>query len=532
MGYNTQTHRNDPGRPLPAEITHLTGITDDDLQGRQIDVEAASTLIHSCQLIVAHNARFDRPFVECVLPAARDKPWACTREQVPWTAERFASQALHCLLCAYGVYARGRHRALADCEAGVWLLAQRLPVSGDTVLAAMRRQALTPTERIWAIRSPFASKDLLRTRGYRWMPEMRHAIERSWWTEVEPDEVDAELAWLREHVYSGWPLLPLPRGRVTARDRWRADPTRCTLLDPVHGQPTSPLRSRQKQGLPPADNQGDKTSEFDKACPSLAANPPRASRHPRRPVRCGASPQSTIAPWTRAPLGPSHPGELAPVTVAHDPACPPPMSRRPIASGRRRAPDLTQRAKNASRNAVTARPRSSAIETPLVERDVLALAQHPHDRGAGRGEDVCGVADGLPEFRDGAGGAALEVGVELGEGHLDWVGIGPVGRQEAQLRPDPADGLTRSGTAMGSEVVHHHDFAGRKRPGTSPAGAPHAPRRVVPASRGVGPPPAPRAPRATVALRTSTRPAAVRPALRPNQEEPPIHGHHLVRTRA
>ena len=236
----SQTHRNDPGRPLPAEITHLTGITDDDLQGRQIDVEAASTLIHSCQLIVAHNARFDRPFVECVLPAARDKPWACTREQVPWTAERFASQALHCLLCAYGVYARGRHRALADCEAGVWLLAQRLPVSGDTVLAAMRRQALTPTERIWAIRSPFASKDLLRTRGYRWMPEMRHAIERSWWTEVEPDEVDAELAWLREHVYSGCPLLPLPRGRVTARERWRADPTRCTLLDPVHGPANVP----------------------------------------------------------------------------------------------------------------------------------------------------------------------------------------------------------------------------------------------------------------------------------------------------
>ena len=62
-----------------------------------------------------------------------------TRAEVPWTAEGFASQALHCLLCAYGVYARDRHRALADCEAGVWLLAQRFPVSGDSVLAAMRR---------------------------------------------------------------------------------------------------------------------------------------------------------------------------------------------------------------------------------------------------------------------------------------------------------------------------------------------------------------------------------------------------------
>ena len=224
-----QAHRNDPGRPLPAEITHLTGFTDDDVRGERIDVEAASALIERSGLIVAHNARFDRPFVERVLPAARARPWACTRAEVPWTAEGFASQALHCLLCAYGVYARDRHRALADCEAGVWLLAQRLPVSGDSVLAAMRRRALTPTVRLWAIRAPFESKEALRARGYRWMPEMRDGIERSWWTDVEPDEVESELAWLREAVYEGtWGYLPpggIPQRRVTAFDRWRTDPS-------------------------------------------------------------------------------------------------------------------------------------------------------------------------------------------------------------------------------------------------------------------------------------------------------------------
>ena len=69
-----QAHRNDPGRPLPAEITHLTGLTDDDVRGEVIDVEAASALIERSGLIVAHNARFDRPFVERVLPAARAGP--------------------------------------------------------------------------------------------------------------------------------------------------------------------------------------------------------------------------------------------------------------------------------------------------------------------------------------------------------------------------------------------------------------------------------------------------------------------------
>ena len=240
-----QAHRNDPGRPLPAEITHLTGLTDDDVRGERIDVEAVSALIERSGLIVAHNARFDRPFVERVLPAARARPWACTRAEVPWTAEGFASQALHCLLCAYGVFARDRHRALADCEAGVWLLAQRLPVSGDAVLAAMRRRTLTPTVRLWAIRAPFASKEALRARGYRWMPEMRDEIERSWWTDVEPDEAESELAWLREAVYEEtWGYLPpggIPQRRVTAFERWRTDPS-----DP--GASRAPCRGRPRTG--------------------------------------------------------------------------------------------------------------------------------------------------------------------------------------------------------------------------------------------------------------------------------------------
>ena len=139
-----QAHRNDPGRPLPAEITHLTGLTDDDVRGEVIDVEAASALIERSGLIVAHNARFDRPFVERVLPAARARPWACTCAEVPWTSEGFASQALHCLLCAYGAYARDRHRALADCEAGVFSVLSFL-APGPLFAIRKQRAGVAPT---------------------------------------------------------------------------------------------------------------------------------------------------------------------------------------------------------------------------------------------------------------------------------------------------------------------------------------------------------------------------------------------------
>ena len=290
-----EVHRNDPGRPLPAEITHLTGLTDDDVRGEVIDVEAAGALIEGSGLIVAHNARFDRPFVERVpRPRARGPGRARARRFLR-VSEGFASQALHCLLCAYGVYARDRHRALADCEAGVWLLAQRLPVSGDSVLAAMRRRALTPTVRLWAIRAPFASKEALRARGYRWMPEMRDGIERSWWTDVEPDEAESELAWLLEAVYGGtWGYLPpggIPQRRVTAFDRWRTDPS--DLAHPASLSPAPSARPRgrtARPGLVPATRTSRARSRLRGGIPTYRVGVRSRSTRDSRASNSGCSP--------------------------------------------------------------------------------------------------------------------------------------------------------------------------------------------------------------------------------------------------
>ena len=215
--------RNDPGRPLDPAVSALTGLTDQDLQGRHIDVDAANALVSQTHLIIAHNAAFDRAFFERIVPATRNTPWACSMRDVPWLVHGCPSSALHCLACQYGTFARDRHRALADCEVGVWLLAQTLPDSDLQVLAALRESASRETVRLWAAAAPFAAKDELKTRGYRWMPEARNGIDRAWWTEVAPELVSAELEWLRETVYAG--ALPrIPQRRVTACDRWRADP--------------------------------------------------------------------------------------------------------------------------------------------------------------------------------------------------------------------------------------------------------------------------------------------------------------------
>ena len=241
-----QTHLRDPGRPIPEAITALTGLTDDDVRGKHIDGEAASALIDSCDLLIAHNARFDRPFFERVLPATREKAWACSRLEVPWRASGTSSDALHCLLCHYQAFARDRHRALADCEAGVWLLAQPLPGTERPALSVLLERSEAETIRLWAVRSPFDAKGVLRARGYRWMPEQRNGIPRAWWTEVAPEMVEAERAWLKREVYeafrpaylTGPVAVDLELRRVSARERWRSDPTACASPAPGGGGST------------------------------------------------------------------------------------------------------------------------------------------------------------------------------------------------------------------------------------------------------------------------------------------------------
>ncbi|WP_396430128.1 exonuclease domain-containing protein, partial [Limnohabitans sp.] len=68
----------DPGKPIPAQITEITGIDDSMVQGQRIDDAAVIALVEQADLIVAHNAGFDRPFVEARFPVFAGKAWACS----------------------------------------------------------------------------------------------------------------------------------------------------------------------------------------------------------------------------------------------------------------------------------------------------------------------------------------------------------------------------------------------------------------------------------------------------------------------
>ena len=74
----------DPGRPIPPEITALTGITDEMVSGKHIDVTCVREMLRGDPVIVAHNAAFDRSFFERMFPENSENRWACTMRNIPW----------------------------------------------------------------------------------------------------------------------------------------------------------------------------------------------------------------------------------------------------------------------------------------------------------------------------------------------------------------------------------------------------------------------------------------------------------------
>ena len=188
----------DPGRPIPPETTQVHHITDDMVCGKRIDDAVVEKFIANASVIIAHNASFDRPFVEKRWPVFKDKQWVCSIKDIDWKGEGVGSAKLEYLLQTQGIFYEA-HRAETDCWALLELLNAVLPQSQQPALLRLLESLNQPQVRLYATGSPFDAKDLLKARGYRWAPEIK-----CWHRQLGGDKaLQEELSWLKNRVYQG-----------------------------------------------------------------------------------------------------------------------------------------------------------------------------------------------------------------------------------------------------------------------------------------------------------------------------------------
>ncbi len=212
---------NEPRTPIAPEITKLTGITHEMVAGKCIDPGEVAAFMDGYGLVVAHNAAFDRPFLEAICPSFATIPWACSMSQVPWDEHGISGRRLEYIAAALGSF-YDAHNAVSDCQAGIHVLGATL-TGGRTALAHLLDRALLDTRRIWAIGAPFEKKDLLKARGYQWNGG-EDGRAKAWHIEVAADGLDAEIAYLKSDIYccgdrptGGRISTVTPRDRFTVR---------------------------------------------------------------------------------------------------------------------------------------------------------------------------------------------------------------------------------------------------------------------------------------------------------------------------
>ena len=197
----------DPGLPIPEAITKLTCITDDMVKGHRINVNEIDSYLNNVDIIIAHNAQFDRTFFEMTFPAIPPKAWGCSMYDIDWKNEGISSHKLEYIAYKYNFFFEG-HRAIIDCLAGIHILAQDLLISKELVLKQLLTNSGALRFKLWATNSPYNSKDLLKARGYRWSMNQNDK-HRAWFIEVIEDKVAEEINYLRSEIYDGSINIPV-----------------------------------------------------------------------------------------------------------------------------------------------------------------------------------------------------------------------------------------------------------------------------------------------------------------------------------
>ncbi len=229
----------DPGIAIPPESTAIHGITDEMVAGKRLDDAAIGELLRGVALVIAHNAGFDRRFVEPRLPLFANLPWACSFREIPWDRAGIGSAKLDYLASRYGFFYDG-HRAEIDCRALLEVLRRPMPEvapaagaaealqiqdgsapayrvatgEGVTALKLLLDSAREPSYRVWASGSPFETKDILKARQYRWDGDAK-----CWYRDVGAAELDTELQWLKAAVFAGRSAR-IDIDTMDARDRY------------------------------------------------------------------------------------------------------------------------------------------------------------------------------------------------------------------------------------------------------------------------------------------------------------------------
>ncbi|NBQ21588.1 MAG: 3'-5' exonuclease [Synechococcaceae bacterium WB6_3B_236] len=172
-----------PAASNPAEaLNGIAPAATQEPQPWQQSIVLLEAMVAQAQLLVAHNAAFDRswfgrgPLPELALP------WLCSMEDISWPSERQLRPrpSVRDLALAYGVPVWAAHRALTDCI----YLAQVFERCSD--LETLLREGSEPRQ-LYRAQVSFEERHLARDAGFRW----NNPVQGAWTRKLSERQLQA-----------------------------------------------------------------------------------------------------------------------------------------------------------------------------------------------------------------------------------------------------------------------------------------------------------------------------------------------------
>lgn len=177
-------------------ITNVTGITNEMVEGRSIDWNYVNDIVKSSDIMVAHNARFDRGFFDLVSEYSKEKIWCCSVNDINWSDLGFSSKKQEMLCMWHGFY-YSSHRAMNDVNALIHLVTHK-SYTEEKPLKQIIMSSKESIYRIYAENFKYneEKKNIIKNNKYRWDP-----VRKVWSKEVKFDELESEKIWLTDVIY-------------------------------------------------------------------------------------------------------------------------------------------------------------------------------------------------------------------------------------------------------------------------------------------------------------------------------------------
>lgn len=193
---NTYEAFNEPSKPIDNNITKLTGITKNMVNGKKINWNNVEKILEGVDLIISHNALFDRPFIDANLEISKNKIWACSIKDIDWLQKGFVNSKQEMLCFWHGFYFEA-HRAMNDVNALIHLLTHPSYNKNKPIIELYINSKIDEYN-VWVTNFPFNAdkKDKIKSSGYYWNNK-----KKLWFKRVSIDNLEKEKKYLIKTIY-------------------------------------------------------------------------------------------------------------------------------------------------------------------------------------------------------------------------------------------------------------------------------------------------------------------------------------------